>query len=149
MAGMNYAKNRYGASGMLSRIGKGIGYAKGGLLQKEGFFYGAEGNQEEMIIPLNRPTEAMKLMALAAKKIGGEGKKTSQLPNVPRGNDNDLSGLENKLDKMIQLMQLLLEKDQDIKLNGRSVKEEMDQYDYDDEMIQRLLKGRKKGVAAT
>lgn len=149
MAGMNYAKNRYGASGMLSRIGKGIGYAKGGLLQKEGFFYGAEGNQEEMIIPLNRPTEAMKLMALAAKKIGGEGKKTSQLPNVPRGNDHDLSVLEDKLDKMIQLMQLLLEKDQDIKLNGRSVKEEMDQYDYDDEMIQRLLKGRKKGVPAT
>src|SRR5699024_2755910 len=87
-AGMNYAKTRYGKTGMLNRIGKGIGYARGGLLEKEGFFYGAEGDKEEMVIPLNRPTEAMKLMALAAKKIGGEGKSTSQLPN-PSGSGNN------------------------------------------------------------
>ena len=45
-AGINYAKNRYGKSGMLNRIGKGIGYAVGGVtdgnagmawLDEEGF----------------------------------------------------------------------------------------------------------------
>lgn len=124
-------------------------HRKGGILQREGMFWGAEGNKEEVVIPLHRPSEAMKLMNYVASKMGGGSKQTKELPNVPRGNGNDLSGLENKLDKMIQLMQLLLEKDQDIKLNGRSLKEEMDQYDYDDEMIQRLLKGRRKGVPAT
>src|SRR5699024_430855 len=87
-AGMNYAKNRYGKTGMLNRIGKGIGYARGGLLEKEGFFYGAEGDKEEMVIPLHRPTEAMKLLAIAAKKMSGQGKQTRQLPN-PGGSGNN------------------------------------------------------------
>src|SRR5699024_6188627 len=87
-AGINYAKNRYGKSGMLNRIGKGIGYARGGLLEKEGFFYGAEGDKEEMVIPLHRPTEAMKLLAIAAKKMSGQGKQTRQLPN-PGGSGNN------------------------------------------------------------
>src|SRR5699024_6203623 len=93
IAGMNYAKSRYGKSGMLSRIGKGMGYETGGLLQREGFFYGAEGNKEEMVIPLNRPTEAMKLLAIAGKKLQGKGKQTRELPNAPRntgGNNDDL-----------------------------------------------------------
>src|SRR5699024_6954386 len=95
IAGMNYAKSRYGKSGMLSRIGKGMGYETGGLLQREGFFYGAEGNKEEMVIPLNRPTEAMKLLAIAGKKLQGKGKQTSQLPNATRstGNDNTVEAL--------------------------------------------------------
>lgn len=110
MAGMNYAKSRYGKSGMLSRIGKGMGYEKGGLLQKEGFFYGAEGDKEEMVIPLNRPTEAMKLMALAAKKIGGEGKSTSQLPNAPRNTGGSNDDVVNALVEQNGILMKMLEK---------------------------------------
>src|SRR5699024_6307768 len=95
-AGMNYAKNRYGKTGMLNRIGKGMGYETGGLLQREGFFYGAEGNKEEMVIPLNRPTEAMKLLAIAGKKLQGKGKQTRELPNPGGsggGNDDVVNAL--------------------------------------------------------
>src|SRR5699024_6489822 len=77
-AGINYAKNRYGKSGMLSVIGKGHGYENGGILQKAGLFLGAEGNKEEAVIPLHKPTEAMKLLAIVGKKLAGKGKQTSQ-----------------------------------------------------------------------
>src|SRR5699024_10593006 len=130
IAGMNYAKSRYGKSGMLSRIGKGMGYEKGGLLQKEGFFYGAEGNKEEMVIPLNRPTEAMKLRALAAKKIGGEGKSTSQLPNAPRNTGND--------DTVEALMQMIANQQEQIKQNAEMIKVMMgieDKTDMSDDRI--------------
>src|SRR5699024_9505058 len=98
-AGMNYAKNRYGKTGMLNRIGKGMGYETGGLLQREGFFYGAEGNKEEAVIPLHKPTEAMKLLAIVGKKLAGKGKQTSQLPNVPSSNNNS-----EKQDQIIELL---------------------------------------------
>src|SRR5699024_3796244 len=110
IAGMNYAKSRYGKSGMLSRIGKGMGYEKGGLLQKERFLYGGEDNKEEMVIPLNRPTEAMKLMALDAKKIGGEGKSTSQLPNAPRNTGGSNDDVVNALVEQNGILMKMLEK---------------------------------------
>src|SRR5699024_9417216 len=130
IAGMNYAKSRYGKSGMLSRIGKGMGYEKGGLLQKEGFFYGAEGNKEEMVIPLNRPTEAMKLMALAAKKIGGEGMSTSQLPNATRstGNDNTAEAL----------MQMIAKQQEQINQNAEMIKVMMGIEDKTDMSVDRI-----------
>src|SRR5699024_11706519 len=77
-AGINYEKNRYGKSGMLSVSGKGHGYENGGILQKSGLFLGAEGNKEEAVIPLHKPTEAMKLLAIVGKKLAGKERQTSQ-----------------------------------------------------------------------
>lgn len=123
------------------------GHLKGGQILSDGLFNLHKG---EYVINPNEPTEAMKLLAIVGKKLAGKSKQTKELPNVPGNNGSErLSNVEDKLDKMIRLMELILAKDTDVKLNVRSVKEEMDNIDYDDDMIQRLLKGRKKGVPAT
>ena len=116
-AGINYAKNRYGKSGMLSVIGKGHGYENGGILQKAGLFLGAEGNKEEAVIPLHKPTEAMKLLAIVGKKLAGKGKKTSQLPNVATSNGNEevvaklaemIGNQQQQIEQMNQAIKVLL-----------------------------------------
>lgn len=51
LAGLNYARTRYGAS--LSALGKGHGYANGGLVSTHGVYEMAEQNLPEMVIPLD------------------------------------------------------------------------------------------------
>lgn len=91
------------------RINPGVGgFANGGLIKKEQLAWVGEGNKEEVVIPTGDPskrTAAMKLLALAAKKLGaggGAGSSVSpkNLPNV--GNDNQVVQL---LQQMIMMMQ--------------------------------------------
>ncbi|WP_270747223.1 phage tail tape measure protein [Leuconostoc lactis] len=51
LAGLNYAKNRYGSN--LSFLGQGHGYANGGLITQHQIAEIGEGNKPEMIIPLD------------------------------------------------------------------------------------------------
>ncbi|WP_061399549.1 tape measure protein [Leuconostoc mesenteroides] len=51
LAGLNYAKKTYGSN--LSFLGQGHGYANGGLITKHQIAEIGEGNQPEMIIPLD------------------------------------------------------------------------------------------------
>lgn len=51
LAGLNYAKHRYGPD--LYFLGQGHGYANGGVVSAHGFYEVAEQNQPEMIIPLD------------------------------------------------------------------------------------------------
>ncbi|MGX9816459.1 tape measure protein [Leuconostoc mesenteroides] len=51
LAGLNYAKHRYGDS--LSFLGQGHGYANGGLITQHQIAEIGEGNKPEMIIPLD------------------------------------------------------------------------------------------------
>ncbi|WP_278363550.1 phage tail tape measure protein [Leuconostoc lactis] len=52
LAGLNYAKNRYGSN--LSFLGQGHGYANGGLITQHQIAEIGEGNKPEMIIPLDK-----------------------------------------------------------------------------------------------
>ena len=103
LAGLNYAKHRYGDS--LSFLGQGHGYANGGLITKNQMVEVGEGNKPEMIIPLDgmkssRGFELLGKTAVAMAQRDG-------LNNQPVSSDN--SALESKLDTMITLLANLVQ----------------------------------------
>lgn len=106
LAGINYAKHRYGSgSSMFARVAS-RGYANGGLSQKDKFAHISEGNMPEMVIPLSKLKSSRgyellgKTAAIMAKRDHLE---------VQSSNDNKNSDkLMDKLDQVIGLMQKLL-----------------------------------------
>lgn len=80
IAGMRYAKTRYGSS-LLRVIGQGHGYANGGIITKRHFAeVGEEG--EEVIIPMTkkRRPRAQQLLAYANGVINKDGRKYVKEP---------------------------------------------------------------------
>lgn len=86
LAGLNYAKHRYGSD--LSFLGHGHGYANGGLITKHQIAEIGEGNQPEMIIPLSgmkrsRGFELLGKTAVAmAQRDGATGTSTNSDSDV-------------------------------------------------------------------
>ncbi|TDM04069.1 peptidoglycan DD-metalloendopeptidase family protein [Macrococcus carouselicus] len=141
IAGMRYAKSRYGSS-LLSVIGKGHGYRTGGLVFGKQLAWLDEDNKGEAVIPFDpaRRADAMKLLAYTAMKImprekGGQGYRPNSLPNVNLGKNNNDSELmkmmmtmiENQ-DKQLKLQQQQIEAIQEdrytvVEANGRAIAE--------------------------
>ncbi|PTF15155.1 peptidoglycan DD-metalloendopeptidase family protein [Staphylococcus devriesei] len=124
---------QYGRSGWGPRGSRR--FATGGLIKNAGWYNIAEGGYPEWIIPTdpNRRTDAMKLLALAAKDI--EGSKTSGNKRPSNfsstkisSSQSDNSKLEKKLDMLIGLMSKLVQsndtianKDWSVELDGREI----------------------------
>ncbi len=103
------------------------GHAKGGYIQKGGLF---NLHDNEYVLPMNEPTEAMKLLALVGKDLAGKSKQTRQLPNVGAGtNDKSQSEIINLLMQQNDLLKRLLQKDNNTYLNGKKMNDEMAEID--------------------
>lgn len=116
LAGIRYAKNRYGAS-MLDVIGHGHGYANGGLVSKHGVYELAEGNMPEYIIPTDsaKRSRAWTLLAEVVGKFAGEAPK----PQNSNTDNQAISKLEAKFDAVIGLLtQLVANGKQPIEVNN-------------------------------
>ncbi len=109
LAGLNYARKRYGDS--LSFLGQGHGYANGGRIDTEQFIRIAEQNKPEYVIPtdINKRSRAYQLLGEVIARFRGEE------PNAqPTRDDQSISrkefmSLESKLDQLISGVQQLVQ----------------------------------------
>lgn len=124
LAAINYAKHRYGKSGMLGVIGHGHGYENGGLIDHHQLIEVGEHNLPEVVIPLSagKRSRAMELLQYAKNKLGD--KEGSVIVNG--GSNVDLTETNKKLDTLISLMTQLLGKDMNTYLNATKVNKELD-----------------------
>ncbi|WP_052253429.1 peptidoglycan DD-metalloendopeptidase family protein [Staphylococcus shinii] len=93
IAGMRYAKARYGTKGMLNQIGHGLPYKTGGVINENGMYNLAEDGHSEVVVPLDpaRASDAMKLITYAQSKVKDKkNKKPSQMGKVSSNNDNEM-----------------------------------------------------------
>lgn len=102
LAGIAYAKAKYGASGMLSVIGHGHGYANGGIATTPSIF-GEAG--AEMAIPLDtmKSTRAWQLMKQVVDYYAGSSNQSTQVVN-----QTDLTPLEKRFDAALAQNQQLI-----------------------------------------
>lgn len=144
-AGINYAKNRYG-SRMLDVIGKGHGYANGGLVTAHQVAQIAEGNNPEMIIPLQKAKRgrAMQLLSKTEKLLGVD--KSTGGTNA--NNNAMLTAIVERQDTQISLMQqhlqaltALLMKDNDIYLDGKAIYDSTNNYQAKANKINNIARG--------
>lgn len=86
LAGIAYAKSRYGAKGMLGVIGHGHGYANGGIVRNHQIAQIAEKNRPEAVIPLHpsKRSRAYELMSQVNRIIGVK-KTSSSVGNTNNG----------------------------------------------------------------
>lgn len=138
-ANLSYWKRRM-ASGLTGwgPTGSRKKYATGGLIKNAGWYNIAEGGYPEWVIPTdpNRRTDAMKLLALAAKDIQGSKTTGNKRPSAfssrnvsDNGNDTELllKMIEGQQQQISLLMQLarsnqdIAEKDFNTYLDGRAL----------------------------
>ncbi|MHA7621984.1 peptidoglycan DD-metalloendopeptidase family protein [Pediococcus acidilactici] len=97
LAGLNYAKHRYGSG--LSFLGNGHGYENGGIINTNQLIEVAEHNKPEMVLPLTNKSRANQLITQANQIVNGNN--GSQVTS-------DNSESNKKLDKLISLMSAIL-----------------------------------------
>ena len=116
LASIRYTKKTYGS---LLAGWKGIGYADGGLINKDGLYRAGEGNKPEMVVPLTRKTRAIELMGQALAFLSGNEKKSSSTNSVD--NTNELVMLikqqQEQHNELMMVLKAILKKDPNVKIS--------------------------------
>lgn len=104
LAGLNYARKRYGDS--LYFLGQGHGYANGGLVNVESLARVAEGNHPEMIIPMDiakrgRAYQLLSEVMAQFKHEDGPAQTTRSDQSITK---KEFMSLESRLDKVVGLL---------------------------------------------
>lgn len=110
LAGLNYAKARYGSS--LSFLGNGHGYASGGLVTGHNFYELAENNLPEYVIPtdINKRSRANQLLGEVITQFSSESK---AMGNTLAGSslvssESEIKTLNSKFDRLLSLVTELI-----------------------------------------
>jgi len=99
-------------------------HAKGGWIKSSGLF---NLHDDEYVIPMNNPTNAMKLIAHMSKRLAGKSKQTSQLPDYRNNQDDSLmTRLIETQQEQIELLKSLLMKDTDVYMDGEKISKDVD-----------------------
>ncbi|MCH9393172.1 tape measure protein [Limosilactobacillus reuteri] len=109
LAGLNYARKRYGDS--LSFLGQGHGYANGGRIDTEQFIRIAEQNKPEYVIPtdINKRSRAYQLLGEVIARFRGEEPNTQPTRDDQSISRKKFMSLELKLDQLISGVQQLVQ----------------------------------------
>ncbi|KRG09892.1 peptidoglycan DD-metalloendopeptidase family protein [Staphylococcus sp. NAM3COL9] len=135
LAGIKYAKGRYGAKGMLNAIGKGHGYATGGIINSNGMYNLAEDGHSEVVVPLDpaRASDAMKLITYAQSKIKDKkNKRPNQVPTPSTSGNNTGGDNTNLLLRMIANQQKQLDALMEIARSNKHIEEQPKGFNTDD-----------------
>lgn len=145
VAGMRYAKSRYGGS-MLSVIGHGHGYKTGGIVNGKQLAWLDEENKGEVVIPLNpsRRSDAMKLLAYTAMKImpkerGGQGYRPN-IPDVNIASNDTESNIVKMLAQIVRNQQEQLDRIEQQTETIRSKQYSIDKYEHEKQVIDTIEK---------
>ena len=110
LAGLNYARKRYGDS--LSFLGQGHGYANGGLISSHGVYEIAENNLPEYVIPtdINKRSRANQLLGEVIAQFSSESK---AMGNTLAGSsfvssESEIKTLNSKFDRLLSLVTELI-----------------------------------------
>lgn len=137
IAGMRYAKARYGTKGMLNQIGHGLPYKTGGVINENGMYNLAEDGHSEVVVPLDpaRASDAMKLITYAQSKIKDKkNKRPNQMrtPSTGESNSNDntelllqmIANQQKQLDALMQIARSNKNIEQKPSMNERGISKE-------------------------
>lgn len=140
VAGMRYAKSRYGGS-MLSVIGHGHGYKTGGIVNGKQLAWLDEENKGEVVIPLNpsRRSDAMKLLAYTAMKImpkerGGQGYRPN-IPDVNIASNDTESNIIKMLAQIVRNQQEQIDRIEQQTETIRSKQYSIDKYEHEKQVV--------------
>ena len=108
LAGLNYAKHRYGDS--LSALGNGHGYADGGLISQHGMYEVGEYNRPEMIVPLDmsKRSRAYQLLGEIVARFHAEDPNHGTIAKNDDGLEKRMEQMNNKFDQLLDMFGQLL-----------------------------------------
>lgn len=110
LAGLNYARKRYGDS--LSFLGQGHGYANGGLISNHGVYEIAEKDMPEYVIPtdISKRSRAYQLLGEVIAQFSSESKAmgNSLTGSSLVSSESEIKTLNSKFDRLLSLVTELI-----------------------------------------